>query len=335
MAGHADKLHATRPAQLTRFEDRISFVYIDRARVVRGGTGVLVYLSDPDQGPVRVPLPAAAVAAVLLGPGTSITSPALDTLTRCGAVVLSVGVEGARTYAWAYSTSSTSRWAHAQARLWADTERRVGVATDMYLRRFDEPPPGVRSLERLRGAEGARMRELYKALAARHRVRGFRRNYDPENFEDGDPVNQALSSANACLYGVCLAAVASLGAIPQLGFVHSGTPMSFVHDIADLYKAEITVPSAFLLARSTDPAAAARRVMRREFRERKLLSRIVRDIQELLAEGLEDEQEGSRLFDGDGTVEGGRNWHRIVGSKPVPESTDEWPDDFPTGAGDS
>lgn len=35
---------------------------------------------------------------------------------------------------------------------------------------------------------------------------------------------------------------------PGLGFVHIGHSLSFVYDIADLYKAEITIPIAFRLA---------------------------------------------------------------------------------------
>jgi CRISPR-associated protein Cas1 len=195
----------------------------------------------------------------------------------------------------------------------------------MYLRRFAEPPPGALTLERLRGAEGARMRTLYRSLAATHRVPGFKRRYDPAQFDAADPVNRALSTANTCLYGVCLAAVVSIGAVPQLGFVHTGTAMAFVYDIADLYKAETSIPAAFTLARSDDPETAARRVMRRRFRETKLLRRVVGDVTSLLAGGLDpNERDGNQLAGEAGLVPGGRNWHRIVGDRPRVDIDDEW-----------
>ena len=336
MVGHARSLQPTSPTQLARVEDRISFVYLDRAKIARSATGVVAFTSTEQTGPVAVPLPAAAIAVIMLGPGTSISSPAIETLARCGAVVLSVGVEGVRTHAWSYATTSSSKWAQAQARLWADPGSRVEVARQMYLRRFEEPPPGELTLARLRGAEGARMRALYKAMAKKYRTPDFKRRFDPADFEASDPVNQALSAANACLYGLCLAGIASIGALPQLGFVHTGTTASFVHDIADLYKAELTVPNAFLLARTADPGSAARRVMRRTFRETRLVQRVVADVMELLGPGLDEAvQEGSnRLLDENGTVEGGRNWAQIVGVDPPQPATtfgdwdpEVWPDE--------
>ena len=119
-----------------------------------------------------------------------------------------------------------------------------------------------------------------------HRVPWDRREYDPDNFDDGSVVNQALSAANSAIYGVVHAVIVALGCSPGLGFVHNGTYRSFVYDIADLYKADLTIPIAFDVAASpTDEAVgtAARKAVRDAVREFRLLERCVADIKQLLS----------------------------------------------------
>jgi CRISP-associated protein Cas1 len=130
--------------------------------------------------------------------------------------------------------------------------------------------------------EGQRMKALYRMLADKHRIPRFRRNYDPERWETQDPVNLALSAANACMYGVVHAATLALGCSPALGFIHSGTQHAFIYDIADLYKARVTIPLAFSLHSASNPERDARLRLREEFRLLKLLREIVTDIQTLL-----------------------------------------------------
>jgi len=76
-----------------------------------------------------------------------------------------------------------------------------------------------------------------------------------------------LSAANASLYGVVHSAVAALGCSPGLGFVHTGHAHAFVHDMADLYKASVTIPAAF------DAVAAGKSSGRRPPRSAKLRPR--------------------------------------------------------------
>ena len=99
-----------------------------------------------------------------------------------------------------------------------------------------------------------------------------------------DPVNRALSCANSCLYGICHAAILASGYSPGIGFIHTGKQLSFVYDIADFYKVDITIPIAFQMAE--EPVAtlerAVRHACRDKFRATKLLQRIVPDIQKAL-----------------------------------------------------
>ncbi|MFC1417756.1 type I-E CRISPR-associated endonuclease Cas1e [Streptacidiphilus cavernicola] len=283
------KLAAPTLAMLPKIADSLSFLYLDLVRIVQDDTGVCAQI-ETRNGTDTVYLPTAALSCVLLGPGTSITARALSTLARHGTTVVCTGSGGVRAYAGVLPDSLTTTWLEHQARSWADPATRLGVAVRMYRQRFATPVPAGTTLAQLRGMEGQRMKALYRHFAQQHGIGRFRRNYQPDQWDQQDPVNLALSSANTCLYGVVHAALLAMGCSPALGFVHAGTQHSFVYDIADLYKAETTIPLAFALHNSSNPEQEARRKLRDGFRLVKLLPRIVTDIQALLAPdtGAED-----------------------------------------------
>jgi CRISPR-associated protein Cas1 len=110
------------------------------------------------------------------------------------------------------------------------------------------------------------------------------RSYKTTDFDDADEVNKALSAANTALYGVVHAVIVALGCSPGLGFVHARNERSFVYDIADLYKVDITIPLAFdLVAQQVaDVSVAARRGIRDRMKDGKFLQRCVHDVRELL-----------------------------------------------------
>ena len=182
----------------------------------------------------------------------------------------------------------------------------------MYAMRFPGEDVTRATMQQLRGREGARIRKLYRHLAEEHGIEWKKREYKAgDAFAAGDEVNRLLSAGHACLYGLCHAAVVGVGAIPSLGFVHTGGAMSFVLDIADLYKAELTIPLAFRLAaqRRVDEADM-RHAVRDAFSNGELSKRIVRDIQTLLRapEDAEQADDEHLLWDEQGAVESGRDW---------------------------
>ncbi|GIG70556.1 type I-E CRISPR-associated endonuclease Cas1e [Phytomonospora endophytica] len=276
------RLAAPTVAMLPRIADSLSFLYLEHVRVVQDDTGVCAQVVQADGRQDKVYLPVAALACILLGTGTSATSPAIATIARHGATVLWTGSGGVRMYAAGHTSEQGTHWLERQVRAWADTDTRLETARLMYEMRFDEDIAPGTGLNQLRGLEGQRMKRLYQALADKYRLRGFRRQYDPHTWDAQNPVNQALSAANTALYGIVHAAICALGCSPALGFVHSGKQLSFVYDIADLYKAEHTVPLAFALHRAGNPDSEARRRLRDEFRLYRLMPRIVNDIQALL-----------------------------------------------------
>lgn len=310
------RLSAPTVAMLPRVADSLSFLYLEHCRVVQDDTGVCAQIERNDGTSSRVYLPVAAISTLLLGPGTSATQPAIATCARHNTTVLWTGSGGVRLYAGAHPPDLTTDWLEHQVRAWADDEQRLTVASRMYQHRFGTTVPSGTSLQHLRGLEGHRMKVLYQTLADRHRLRGFRRNYDPTNWDQQNPVNQALSAANTALYGTVHSAILALGCSPALGFVHSGKQHSFVYDIADLYKAKHTIPLAFSLHKEINPDREARRRLRENFRLYRLLPTIVTDIQRLLNPDLTfpepgDEPEATELvhlWDPDlGPVEAGIN----------------------------
>lgn len=305
------KLAAPTVAMLPRIADSLSFLYLDIVRIHQDDTGVRAEVTSEQRGTETIYLPTAALSCVLLGPGTSITARALATLARHGTTVVITGAGGVRTYAAALPDSLTTTWLERQTRAWADDNQRLAVATAMYEKRFGKGsvPPGT-SLAQLRGLEGQRVKAHYRLLAQQHRIGRFRRTYDPASWDTQDPVNLALSSANTCLYGIVHAAILALGCSPALGFVHQGNQQALVYDIADLYKADLTIPLAFSLHSSTNPEAEARRSFRDGLRLFKLLPRIVTDLQDLLDPGtsrdVPDPEE--QMVD---------LWDPVVGSQPA------------------
>jgi CRISPR-associated protein Cas1 len=314
------KIASPTAAMIPRIGDSLSFLYLDMMRIIQDDTGLIAFPAQPAPNR-RLRIPTAALSCLLLGPGTSITTPALATLARHGTTVVCTGAGAVRTYAGITGPGQSSRWLEAQATTWADPEQRLAVAGRMYTMRFGQDVPAGVSLAQLRGLEGQRMKATYKILATQHRVGRFKRTYDPDDWDSQDPVNLALSAANTCLYGIAHAAILALGCTPGLGFVHTGTTHAFVYDIADLYKAELTLPLAFSLHASDNPEADARRAFRSKLRLFRLMPRIVRDIQTLLLpdqpplsagddENTDlDEIQVVHLWDPDnGTVAGGTNY---------------------------
>lgn len=278
--------------QLSRVTDRITFLYLERAIVHRDGNAVT---ATDERGTVHVP--AATIAAVMLGPGTTVSHQAMMLLADSGATTVWIGEQGVRYYANGRPLARTSRLLESQAALVSNQSSRLRVAREMYAMRFPDDVVSHLTMQQLRGREGARVRKLYREHAADAGVEWKSRKYRPDAFDDSDDLNMALSAATACLYGVVHAVVVALGASPALGFVHTGHDRSFVFDVADLYKMDIAVPVAFgVVARgSEDIGADVRRAMRDSMYEAGLMTRCARDVHALL--GSDGERDVDFDFD--------------------------------------
>lgn len=271
----------TKISEVPRIGDRVTYIYVEHAKINRVDGAVTVAES---RGIVHIP--AAVIGILLLGPGTDISHRAMELLGEAGASVGWVGEFGIRNYAHGRSLSHSSRFLEIQAKLVSNTRSRLQVAREMYQMRFPGEDVSSLTMQQLRAKEGARVRRLYRKMSADYGVPWDGRTYDPDNYAGGDPVNQALSAANVALYGLAYSAIAAMGMSEGLGFVHTGHDLSFVYDIADLYKAEVTVPIAFRVAseyqKGEDVGSVTRRQVRDAFADGKILARMVHDVQALM-----------------------------------------------------
>ncbi len=274
--------------EIGRFDDRLSFLYVDQAVIRHTSNAIAIHEFD---GVTDVPM--AALSTLMLGPGTKITHEAVKALAESNCLVIWAGELGVRFYACGMGGSRHGRNLLRQAALALDERTRLQVVVRMYLKRFDDS--GIDqdiTLQQLRGKEGIRVRQAYAQASQVTGVRWSGRNYQRKDWFAGDPVNRALSAANACLYGLVHAAILSAGYSPAIGFIHTGKQLSFVYDIADLYKVELTIPLAFEVAKR-NPEHLEREV-RIEARQRihhaKLLHRILPDILDVLNIDLSGEQ---------------------------------------------
>jgi CRISP-associated protein Cas1 len=296
------------PQDLHRVSDRISTVYVEKCHVDRDDNAVVLVNKERT---IRVP--AAMVASLLLGPGTRVTYAAIALLANSGTAVCWVGERGVRLYAAGLGPSRGAGLLTRQAYLVTRASDRLAVARRMYAMRFPEDDVTGLTMQQLRGREGTRVKKLYRHHSSRTGVPWNGRVYKPgEPFAAGDNVNRLLSAGHTCLYAICHAAIVGLGASPGLGFVHTGNATSFVMDIADLYKAEYTIPLAFdLAATQRFTERDARTAFRDRVADGKLMAQIVRDIKELLiGEAAEPtDTDSNNLWDESlGTVPGGVNW---------------------------
>lgn len=276
------------PPRPIPMKDRSTLVFVERAQLDVADGAFVAMNADG----TRTQIPIGGLAGVMLEPGARISHAAVALAARTGTLITWVGEAGVRLYSAGQPGGARADRLLWQARLALDDAARLRVVRKMYALRFGEEAPLRRSIDQLRGIEGVRVRKSYELLAQMHGVAWKRRSYDPEDWEAGDIPNRCLSAATACLHGLAEAAVLAAGYAPAIGFLHSGKPLSFVYDIADLWKLDTVVPEAFRIAGlaargklEMSPDRAVRLACRDVFRKSGLLAKIIPRIEEVLEAG--------------------------------------------------
>lgn len=306
--------------ELPRLEDGWSYLYVEHCKIDKDEKAIAV--TDVDG---KINVPCACLALLMMGPGTSISHEAIKTLADNGCLAVWCGEGGVRFYAHGTGETRKGTKLVRQALLVSHPSLRQNVVERMYRMRFIEPIPEGYSIQQLRGMEGQRVRQAYAKASTDTGVPWLGRSFDPGNWSGADPINRALSAANSCLYGICHAAIISAGYSPGLGFIHTGKQLSFVYDIADLYKADITVPIAFQSVIKWKQAQSqqnqplnlermVRQACRDKFNEANLLSRVIPDIEKALDVKVPEDL----IFDDydTDTVVPGKVWDPNTGSVP-------------------
>lgn len=276
------------PPKPIPLRERAALVFIERAHLdVKDGAFVAI-----DANGIRTHIPIGGVACLMLEPGVRISHSAVALAARAGTLVTWVGEAGVRLYAAGQPGGARSDKLLWQASLALDPAARLRVVREMFRVRFGDAAPLKRSIDQLRGIEGARVRASYDLLARQYGVAWRRRRYDPTDWDGSDIPNRCLSAATACLHGLAEAAVLAAGYAPAIGFLHSGKPRSFVYDIADLWKTRTVLPEAFRIAAQAQKGQldlplerAVRLACRDSFRTTGLLSKIIPGIEDVLTAG--------------------------------------------------
>lgn len=265
-------------------KDRMSMIFVGMGQIdVRDGAFVVI----DDVNGERMHIPVGSVACLLLEPGTRVSHAAVKLASVVGTLLIWVGDAGVRLYSAGQPGGARSDKLLYQAQLALDEKLRLKVVRKMFELRFGEEPPSRRSVDQLRGMEGARVRKTYQLLAKQYGVKWHGRRYDPTQWDASDVANQCLSAATACLYGITEAAILAAGYAPAIGFLHTGKPLSFVYDIADIVKFETVVPAAFRVAARNPPMPEreVRVACRDAFKQARLLQRLIPMIEDVLAAG--------------------------------------------------
>lgn len=268
--------------------DRHGLLWLSRGNLfVRDGTLYFIAAGSDDIAPGEYAIPYQTISMILLGPGTSVTHDVLRILARHGTLLAAVGQGGVKYYTAPPMGTGRSRIARLHATLWSDKDARILIARRMYGFRFQSAFPRD-DIAVLRGMEGARLKETYKILARQYGVEWRGRRYDRNNPLSADLPNQAINHASTFVEAAADIAVASVGALPPLGFIHEESSNAFTLDIADMWRADITLPLAFSSAAQAGrvPAGSLEKHIRYKaaewFKQHDLIPKMINRIKELL-----------------------------------------------------
>lgn len=301
--------------ELPKLRDSISYIYVEHCNIEQDDLSIAVVRKNE-----RIPIPISATTAILIGPGTRITHAAVRAMSDSGCMAIWCGENLQKFYAFGSPETRSAKNILKQAQLCMDENLHAEVARKMYEIRFPKLPEGQYTIQQLRGMEGIRVREAYKLASKISGVRWESRSYKTSDWDNSDEINKALSQANAILYSVCEAAIVSLGFSTALGFIHTGKMLSFVYDIADLYKVETTIPAAFEATKegfsSSDISKLVKVKCRQKFNDINLMKRIPKDIAKVFDVNdreQEDAEITGELWDNNvSTVAGGKNYGVIT-----------------------
>ncbi len=295
--------------ELPKLRDSVSYLYVEHAVIERDDSSIIVLREDG-----KLPVPVASTTCLLLGPGTRITHAAIRAAAENGCLIVWCGEGASRFYACGMGETRSAENLLLQARLCADPAAHLAVVRRMYELRFPSVKTDGLTLRQIRGLEGVRVKQTYKMEAKRTGVTWSARDYKQTSWDASDDINRALSAANAILYGVCHAAIVSLGFSPGLGFVHTGKQLSFTYDIADLYKTETTIPAAFEAVRDQkdELLPLVRSYTRKRLQRAGILKRIADDLEWIFNVPLPEEHDNAGevgdIWDEDGEIPGGLNY---------------------------
>ncbi|EGQ9440511.1 type I-E CRISPR-associated endonuclease Cas1e [Vibrio cholerae] len=269
---------------LPQVKDKYPFIYLERGRLEIDDSSIKWIDADANV----IPIPVATINTLLLGPGTSVTHDAIKTATAANCAISWVGEDSLLFYAAGFLPTADTRNLKKQMLLAASEESALKVARMMFAKRFPDADLEDKTLKSMMGMEGNRVKALYQQKAEQYGVGWRGRQFTPGKFSLSDLTNQIMTASNAALYGILCSAIHSMGYSPHIGFIHSGSPLPFVYDIADLYKEHLCIDLAFSLTRDMAGHYDKHKVsdaFRKRVISMDLLQQVSLDINELMGGG--------------------------------------------------
>jgi len=154
------------PLKPIPIKERMAIVFDEKGEIdVVDGAFVVVDQKGLRVRPVHTHVPIGGVACIMLEPGTRVSHAAASLAARVGTLLVWIGEAGVRLYSAGQPGGARADRLLYQARLALDDGLRLKVVRKMYAMRFGEEPPERRSIEQLRGIEGARVRRTYELIA--------------------------------------------------------------------------------------------------------------------------------------------------------------------------
>jgi CRISPR-associated protein Cas1 len=241
MAESHDENYCELPQKtLPLFKDKWTPIYLEHGKVHVDGSGVRWIDSSGN----KIILPVASTSCILLGPGTSISHEAIRTCANSNTLVMWVGREGFKFYAIGVINREQNKYIENQAKYFSSPQKRKLICQKLFEYRFREKI-GDKSIDQIRGEEGIRVKNIYMEYHLLYGTPWYGRRYDPDDIFSSDNINYSLNISNYSLYSYCLSCILYMGFSPSLGFLHSGHNLSFVFDIADLFKNDTSIKSSF------------------------------------------------------------------------------------------
>jgi CRISPR-associated protein Cas1 len=262
---------------LPQVKNRYPFLYLEHGRLEVDDSSVKWI--DKEGQVVRLPI--ATLNALFLGPGTSLTHESIKTIARAMCSLCWVGESSLIFYAGSLNPTADTSNLKNQIDLATKEEKSIEVVRNLFAFRFPDEDVDQYTKQELMGLEGLRIKSLYRQKAIEYGVPWKGRCSEVKNIGSKDITNQALTMGNSWLYGILCSVVTSLGYSPHIGFIHSGSPLPFVYDLADLYKSYLTIDLAFSMASQLSneyDIDAHREVFLQKVIEMDLLAKIPNDI---------------------------------------------------------
>lgn len=266
---------------LPQVNTRYPFVYLEHGRLEIDDRSVKFINADGEV----ISIPCGMINCILLGPGTSITHDAIKILSEYNCNVFWTGENGLKFYSCGISPTADSKNMRMQMQYACDKKKSLEIARKMFTKRFPNDDVSSKTLEQLKGMEGVRVKNLYALYADKYKVLWNFRNANLTSFDDASITNKWITMFNQFLYSILCSATISLGFSPHIGFVHSGSPLPFIYDMADLYKEQLCIEPAFKL---TDVVAFSKESAIDEFvknvNDAKILKQFCNDIKMLFGD---------------------------------------------------